>query len=38
MSLTIHHYFGVDIKVTWEVIQKDIPVLKEKIKKIVENM
>ena|SRR3989344_6269152 len=34
----IHHYFGVDIKVTWEVIQKDIPVLKEKIKKIVENM
>jgi uncharacterized protein with HEPN domain len=31
----IHHYFGVDVELTWEVIKKDIPELKEKLKKII---
>ena len=27
----IHHYFGVDIKVIWDVIKRDLPLLKEQI-------
>lgn len=30
----IHHYFGVDLNIVWEIIRKDIPELKEKIFKI----
>jgi uncharacterized protein with HEPN domain len=32
----IHHYFGVDFNVVWDVIKFDLPVLKEQIKKILE--
>ncbi len=32
----IHDYFGVDLNLVWETIEKDIPVLKEKIGNIVE--
>lgn len=28
----IHHYFGVDIKIIWEVVKFDLPILKEQIK------
>ena len=31
----IHHYFGVDLDIVWEIIEKDIPRLKEKIKHII---
>lgn len=27
----IHHYFGVDLKITWNVIKKDLPILKKQI-------
>ncbi len=32
----IHKYFGVDLNLTWEVVEKDLPDLKKKIKKILE--
>lgn len=33
-DILIHGYFGIDVKLTWEVVQKDIPDLKRKILKI----
>ncbi|MGQ4914463.1 MAG: DUF86 domain-containing protein [Candidatus Asgardarchaeia archaeon] len=32
----IHDYLGVDIDAVWETIKKDIPALKNKIKKILQ--
>ena len=32
----IHHYFGVDLDLTWEIIKKDIHPLKDKIEEILE--
>jgi uncharacterized protein with HEPN domain len=32
----IHDYFGVDVDEVWKVIQKDIPLLKIQIRKILE--
>lgn len=32
----IHHYFGVDLDVVWEIVKKDLPELEKKIKKILE--
>ncbi len=32
----IHHYFGIDLVTVWNVIKKDLPVLKEEIIKIFE--
>lgn len=32
----IHHYFGVDLNVVWEIIEKDIPLLKKQILEIKE--
>jgi uncharacterized protein with HEPN domain len=32
----IHEYFGVNYKIVWETIIKEIPELKEKVKEIVE--
>lgn len=30
----IHHYFGIDFGMVWNIIIKDIPLLKEKIESI----
>ena len=30
----IHHYFGVDLKIVWDIINKDLQDLKQKILKI----
>ena len=30
-DILIHQYFGVDLNLTWEVVEKDIPMLKEQI-------
>jgi len=35
-NIFVHEYFGVDTTLIWEIIKKDIPDLKEKIKKILE--
>ena len=31
----IHEYFGVDYEIVWDTIKNDIPVLREKIKKLI---
>ena len=31
----IHHYFGVDMAIVWEVFRKDLPKLKGQVSKIV---
>ena len=28
-NLIVHEYFGISLKIVWETIQKDIPLLKE---------
>ncbi|MHB1252605.1 MAG: HepT-like ribonuclease domain-containing protein [Candidatus Humimicrobiaceae bacterium] len=33
----IHGYFGVDVESVWEVTQKDLPLLKEQIGKILDD-
>jgi len=33
----IHFYFGVDVDTVWEIIVQDIPVLNEKLRKIIKN-
>lgn len=30
----IHHYFGVDLNIVWDIIKINLPILKEKILKI----
>jgi len=35
-NLLIHEYFGVDVDVVWETIQKDLEPLKKSLKKIKE--
>ncbi len=32
----IHDYFGVDIDAVWNTVEKDIPILKSKLKGIIE--
>ena len=34
----IHHYFGVDLKIVWNTIKKDIPQLKEWILRILKDL
>ena len=37
-DVLIHQYFGVDLALTWDVIQSDIPDLKQNISRIKEEM
>jgi len=34
----IHHYFGVNLDIVWNIIKKDLPILKREIKKIIESI
>ncbi|MEM2836341.1 MAG: HepT-like ribonuclease domain-containing protein [Candidatus Bathyarchaeia archaeon] len=34
----MHEYFGVDIKILWKTIKKDIPPLKPLIQNILESL
>ncbi|HOF02020.1 MAG TPA: DUF86 domain-containing protein [Spirochaetota bacterium] len=34
----IHVYFGIDLKLTWKVVERDLPILKEKIEKILSEL
>ncbi len=36
-DVLIHMYFGVDVDNIWNVIEKDLPVLKENIKKVLQD-
>ncbi len=33
-DILIHEYFGIDLKLAWEVVRKDIPDLKRGISRI----
>ena len=37
-NVFIHEYFGIDANVAWDIIEFDIPDLKEKIIEIIDNM
>lgn len=32
----IHHYFGIDLDTVWDIVKKDLPDLKKKVKAILE--
>ncbi len=34
----IHGYFGVDLDLTWDIVKSNLPDLKKKIKKIIEDI
>ena len=34
----IHNYFGVDFELTYDIIEKDVPALKEQIVKIIKEL
>ena len=34
-NVFVHEYFGIDTNLVWEIIKKDIPELKEKIKLVI---
>ena len=33
-NILVHEYFGVDISIVWQIIKKDIPLLKQKVSDI----
>ena len=33
----VHDYLGVDLDAIWDTVEKDIPILKENIKNLIEN-
>jgi uncharacterized protein with HEPN domain len=37
-NVLIHEYFGIDVKLVWDIVQQDIPQLRKKIKDILENL
>jgi uncharacterized protein with HEPN domain len=37
-NVFVHEYFGIDSNLVWEIIKKDIPELKRKIKIVLESL
>lgn len=37
-NVLIHHYFGVDVSRVWQVVDVELPVLKEKISKRISSL
>jgi uncharacterized protein with HEPN domain len=37
-NVFVHEYFGIDSSLVWEIIKKDIPELKGKIKTVLESL
>ena len=37
-NIIIHRYFGIDLKAVWSVAETDVPILKEKIEKMLSEM
>ena len=37
-DMLIHHYFGVNLGEVWMMVQRDIPVLKAEVAKIIQDM
>jgi uncharacterized protein with HEPN domain len=36
-NILVHQYFGIDLNMVWDTVITDIPVLKQDVKKILEN-
>jgi uncharacterized protein with HEPN domain len=34
----VHHYFGIDLEIIWEITISHLPILKEKIEKVREGI
>lgn len=34
----IHHYFGVDYEIVWDVVKNEVPLLREKINQLLKNI
>jgi uncharacterized protein with HEPN domain len=34
-NVVVHHYLGLDLNVTWDIIERDLPELKAQMKAIV---
>jgi len=34
-NVLVHNYFGVDLEEIWRVVERDLPELKNKLKKLV---
>lgn len=32
----VHHYFGIDFEVVWEIVKEDLPQLKKEVKEILQ--
>ncbi|MEA1925022.1 MAG: DUF86 domain-containing protein [Candidatus Altiarchaeota archaeon] len=37
-DIFIHQYFGVDLEIVWNIVKKDLPDLKNKIRDILDDM
>jgi uncharacterized protein with HEPN domain len=37
-NILVHEYFGIDLKVVWEIIKADVPALKIRITEILEKV
>ena len=37
-DILIHQYFGVDLELTWEVVQVEVPVLKSKLETLLNSL
>jgi len=37
-DILIHQYFGVDLELTWEVVQVEIPILKPKLQALLSSL
>jgi len=33
-NILIHHYFGIDLKIVWDVVDKEFPELKQNIESL----
>lgn len=36
-NVLIHEYFGIDLKIVWDIIKTDLPILKKHIKESLKN-
>lgn len=37
-NVLVHDYFGVDLEEVWHVVERDLPELKSKLKKLIEGL
>jgi len=37
-NIVVHEYFGVDLKIMWDIIKNELPPLEAKIKKVLSSL